>query len=90
MAEPALPLGEVYGRKTEKVGAQLHPSYRRWWVSSPPGLGFLKQAVCWEGKQDVVGVEAILVHTPLTQCDHCYRTQSLTQVSTCLIKGETS
>lgn len=35
------------------------------------------------------GAEAILVHTPLTQCDHCYITQSLTHVSKCLIKGET-
>lgn len=31
MAEPALPLGEVYGRKAEKLGAQLHPQV---WASS--------------------------------------------------------
>lgn len=45
MAEPTLPSGKVYGRKAEDMGAPLYPSCRRWWVSSPPGLGFLKQAV---------------------------------------------
>lgn len=58
---------------------EFTPKPRLTHLSSRECVGEINRIMC--------RAEAILVHAPLTQSDHCYITQSLTPVSNGLIKG---
>lgn len=66
-AELALPLGEVCGRKAEKLGAQLHPE--AWASSSREFVGRVNRMMC--------GLKPFwfTLLSPSVS-DHCYMTES--------------